>query len=54
MLTGTHKTQNGFGFDILERYDNNGDAFLNHIVRVTRHEICVLFMDDETREQSKQ
>jgi hypothetical protein len=31
-------TENGFGFDFLERYHKDGDEFLNHIVRLTGDE----------------
>jgi hypothetical protein len=39
---------------VLERYDEDGDEFLNHIIRVTRNETWVSFLNDETKEQSKQ
>jgi hypothetical protein len=38
----------------LERCYKDVDEFLNHIVQVTRAETCVLFVNVETKEQSKQ
>jgi hypothetical protein len=38
----------------LERYWNDGDEFLNFIIRVTGDETWVSFMDAETKEQSEQ
>jgi hypothetical protein len=47
--------ENGFGFDFsFERYHKHGDEFLNHIVRVTFDETWVSFVNDQTKEQSKQ
>jgi hypothetical protein len=46
--------ENGFGFDFLERYHKDGDAFLNHIIRITGDETWVSFVNVETKEQSKQ
>jgi hypothetical protein len=43
-----------FGFDILERYHNDGDEFINHIVRVTGEETWISFVNVGTKEQSKQ
>jgi hypothetical protein len=40
--------------DFLERYDKDGDEFLNHIVRVTGDETWVSFVNVETKEQPKQ
>jgi hypothetical protein len=40
--------------DFLERYHKDSDEFLNHIIRVTDDEIWILFVDIETKEQSKQ
>jgi hypothetical protein len=31
----TQNAENGFGLDFLERYNKDGDEFLNHIKRVT-------------------
>jgi histone-lysine N-methyltransferase SETMAR len=53
VLTGAHKTQSGFGFDFLEQYYKDGDAFLNHIIQVTSDETWVSFVNAETKEQSK-
>jgi hypothetical protein len=44
----------GCTFDFLERCHKDGHEFLNHIVRGTDGEICVLFVNVETKEQSKQ
>jgi hypothetical protein len=38
----------------LERYQRGGDEFLNHIVQVTGDGTWVLFVNVETKEQSKQ
>jgi hypothetical protein len=38
----------------LELYNKDGDELLNHIIRVTGHETWVLFVNIETKEQSKQ
>jgi hypothetical protein len=48
--------ENGFDFCrlFLERYHKDGDEFLNHIVRVTRDETWVSFVNVETKEQPKQ
>jgi hypothetical protein len=46
---GTHKTQNTFGFDFLERHHEDGAEFLNHIV--TSDETSLLFVNFETKEQ---
>jgi hypothetical protein len=46
--------ENGFVFDFLVRYRKDGDEFLSHIVRVTGDETWVSFVNDETKEQSKQ
>jgi hypothetical protein len=49
------KVENDFGFDFfLERHHNDGDVFLNGIVRVTGDETWVLFVNVETKEPSKQ
>jgi hypothetical protein len=40
--------------NFLERYNTDGDEFLNHIVRVTGDETWVSFMNVETKKQSKQ
>jgi hypothetical protein len=45
--------ENGFDFDFLERYHEDGDEFLNHIVRVTGDKTWVSFVNGETKEQSK-
>jgi hypothetical protein len=47
--------ESGFGFDFfLERYLKYGDAFLSHIARVTGGEVCLSFMNVQTKELSKQ
>jgi hypothetical protein len=48
----SQNAENGFGFDFLEQYHKDGDEFLNHIV--TGEEGWVLFVNVETKEQSKQ
>jgi hypothetical protein len=40
--------ENGFGFDVLERYHKDGDEYFNHIV--TGDETWVLFVNVETKE----
>jgi hypothetical protein len=47
-------TKNSFGLDFLERYNKSGDEFFNHVVRVTSDEAWGLFVNVETKEQSKQ
>jgi hypothetical protein len=42
--------ENGFGFDFLRDHEN-GDEFLNHIVRITGNETWVSFLNVETKEQ---
>jgi hypothetical protein len=37
----------------LERYDKDGDEFLNHIIQVTGDETWVSFVNFETKEHSK-
>jgi hypothetical protein len=46
--------ENCFGFEFLERYYKDGDELLSHNVCVTGHETWVSFVNDETKEQSKQ
>jgi DNA-binding FadR family transcriptional regulator len=46
--------ENGFGFNILERYLKYDDEFLSHIARVAGNETGVSFVNVETKEQSKQ
>jgi hypothetical protein len=46
--------QNVLGFDFLERYNKDGNEFLNHVVRVTDDEAWVSFVNIATKEQSKQ
>jgi hypothetical protein len=41
-------------FTSLERYHKDRDDFLNHIVRVTGDKNWILFVNVETKEQSKQ
>jgi hypothetical protein len=41
------KAENGFGSDFLEQYHEDGNEFLNRIIRVT-------FVNVETKEQSNQ
>jgi hypothetical protein len=50
MFTGAHKTErmNCAFVDILERYQNDGDEFLDHIV--TGDGTWVLFLTVETNE----
>jgi hypothetical protein len=43
---------NGYSFDFLQRYNKDGDEFLNHIVRVTGDETWVSYLNGETDEQS--
>jgi hypothetical protein len=43
-----------FTFTFLERYHRDGDEFLNRIVQVTGDETWVLFVNIETKDQSKQ
>jgi hypothetical protein len=47
----TQNTENGFGFDFLERYHKDGDEFHNHMVRVTGDETWISFVNVETKEQ---
>jgi hypothetical protein len=55
MLKGVHKTQRmASALTCLERYHKDGDRFLNHIVRITDDETRALFVNVETKEQSKQ
>jgi hypothetical protein len=55
MLTGAHKMQRmALALTFLERYHKDGDEFLNHIIRATGYETWVSFVNDETKEQSKQ
>jgi hypothetical protein len=56
MLTGAHKTQRMASYLVvfLERYLEDDDENLNHIVRVTGDETWVSFVNVETKEQSKQ
>jgi hypothetical protein len=55
MQMGVHKMlRMASALTFLEQYHKNGDEFLNHIVRVTGHETWVLFVNIETKEQSKQ
>jgi macrodomain Ter protein organizer (MatP/YcbG family) len=44
--------ENGLGFVFLERYHEDGDEFLNHIVRVTGDATGVSCLNIETKEQS--
>jgi hypothetical protein len=54
MLKDAHKTQRmASALTFLERYHKDGVEFLNHIIRVTDDEICVSFVNVETKEQSK-
>jgi hypothetical protein len=54
ILTDTHKTQRmASDLTFLERYDKDGDEFLDHVVSVTGDETWVLFVNVETKEQSK-
>jgi hypothetical protein len=46
--------ENSFVFYFLERYHNDGDEFLNHIVRVTGDKTWVSFVNVEAKEQSDQ
>jgi hypothetical protein len=48
-------SENGLGFDFfVERYHKYGDEFHNYIVRVTGDETWLLFVNVETKKQSKQ
>jgi hypothetical protein len=52
MLTGAHKTQRmASALTFLERYNKDGDEFLNHIIQVTDDETWISFMNVETKEQ---
>jgi hypothetical protein len=53
MAKSAHKTQrmaSELTFTVLERYHEDSDGFLNHIIRVTDEESCYI----ETKQQSKQ
>jgi hypothetical protein len=55
MLTGAHKTHRmASALTFLERYHEDDDGFLSHIVRVTDDEIWVSFVNVRTKGQSKQ
>jgi hypothetical protein len=55
MPTATDETQRmASALDFLERYHEDVNKFLSHIVRVTGDETCVSFVNVETKEQSKQ
>jgi hypothetical protein len=55
MLMVAHKTQRmASAWPPLERYHKDGDAFLNHIARVTDDETWVIFVNVESTEQLKQ
>jgi hypothetical protein len=45
----TQNAENGFGF--LERYHEDSNKFLNHIIRVRGDETWVSFVNFETKEQ---
>jgi hypothetical protein len=49
-----HREWLGLLWTFLESCQKDGNEFLNHIVRVTRDETWVSFMNVETREESKQ
>jgi hypothetical protein len=53
MLTGAHKTQRMASdlWKILERYNINGDEFLNQILRVAGDETCISLVNVETEDQ---
>jgi hypothetical protein len=52
---GAQNAEISFGFDFfLERYHEDGNEFLNHIVRVTGNETWVSFVNVKTKEQSEQ
>jgi hypothetical protein len=51
MLTGVHKMQSMvLALTFLEQNHNDGDEFLNHIVRVTGDETWVSCVSVETKE----
>jgi hypothetical protein len=56
MLTSAQKTQRMASafVGLLERYHEDGNEFLSHIVRVTGDETWVSFVNVLTKEQSKQ
>jgi hypothetical protein len=55
MLTGVHKMQRiAMASAFSEPYHKDADDFLNHIVQVTSDETWVLFVNVDTKEQSKQ
>jgi hypothetical protein len=52
---GAHKTQRmAAALTFSERYHKDGDEFLIHIVRVTRDETWISFLNVETKDQTKQ
>jgi hypothetical protein len=57
MLTGSYKMQImalALTLAFLERYSEDGDEVLNHIMRVTGDKTWVSCVNVETKEQSKQ
>jgi hypothetical protein len=54
MITGAHKTQRmASTFTFLKRYPKDGDEFLNHILQVSSDETWILFVNVESKKQSK-
>jgi hypothetical protein len=55
MLIDAHKTQTmASALTFLELHHKDGEEFLSHILRVTGDETWVLFVNIETKQQSKQ
>jgi hypothetical protein len=55
MFTDANRKQRiALALTFLERYHEDGNEFLNHIIRLTGDETWVSFMNVETKEQSKQ
>jgi hypothetical protein len=49
----SQNAENSFSSEFLEYYSKDGDEFLHHIIRVAGNKIWVLFVNVETKEQSK-
>jgi hypothetical protein len=55
MLKGAHETQKmALALPLLEWYHKDGDKCISHIIWVTGDETWVLFVNAETKEQSKE
>jgi hypothetical protein len=50
---GSENAENGLALTLLEWYYKNGDEFLSHIMWLTDDETWLLFVNVETKEQSK-